>query len=194
MGATEVMTKADADQALVLRLRNGDTDAFDEAYDRYRPRVFGFLLRLTQQRALAEDLLQETFLRLATKAPTLAEDTRIQAWLFTVARNLFISHRRWVLLDLDRLGALGRAPAPPPPTPYERSAARETTERLERAIARLPVKYREVILLVAVEGLSPTAAADIVSVKPEALRQRLRRAREMLGDALEAPAEGRGPS
>ncbi len=193
MGATEVINEHDAERALVARLRARDTAAFDEAYDRYRPRVFGFLLRLTQQRALAEDLLQETFLRLATKASGLAEDTRVQAWLFTVARNLFLSHRRWVLLDLDRIGALGKSPAPPPPTPYERSAARETNERLERALARLPVKYREVMLLVAVEGLSPSEAAVIVDVKPEALRQRLRRAREMLADALVAKEE-RGTS
>lgn len=171
--------------ALVARLRAGETSAFDEAYDLYRPRVFGFLLRLTQQRALAEDLLQETFLRLATKASGLAEDTRLQAWLFTVARNLFVSHRRWVILDLDRLGTLRRAPPPAPTTPFQRSAARETREALERGIAALPVKYREVILLVAVEGLSPSAAADIVNIKPEALRQRLRRARELLARRLE---------
>src|SRR5262245_5384316 len=88
---------------LVLRLRRGEEAAFDAAYDLYRRRLFGFLARLSGRRDVAEDLLQETFLRLAAKARLLAEDTNLRAWLFAVARNLFISHRRAVVVDLDRI-------------------------------------------------------------------------------------------
>lgn len=181
-----------AERALVARLKDGDKDAFDAVYAAYRPRVFGFLARLCGQRALAEDLLQETFVRLASKAKKLDDDTRLAAWLFTVARNLYLSHRRWMLVDFDRLTTLRTAPARQTRTPFDLHAAGELERNLEAAIAALPVKYREVILLVGVEGLSPTAAADILELKPDAVRQRLRRARDMLASSLGELAPARG--
>src|SRR6478752_8858299 len=87
------------ERSLVARLRAGDTGAFDEVYDAYRPRVFAFLLRMTRSRTLAEDLLDETWLRLVRHAPRLLPDTRMGPWLFTVARNLYWSHRRDALLE-----------------------------------------------------------------------------------------------
>jgi len=80
---------SDDEQVLVARLREGDTGAFDEAYDAYRPRVFAFLLRMTRSRAVAEDLLDETWLRLVRHARRLLPDTRLGPWLFTVARNMY---------------------------------------------------------------------------------------------------------
>jgi RNA polymerase sigma-70 factor (ECF subfamily) len=76
------------DAALVAGIRSGDTAAFDRAYELYRPRLFAFLLRLSRRRAIAEDLLDETWLRLVAHAGSLRPDTRLAAWLFTVARNL----------------------------------------------------------------------------------------------------------
>src|SRR5919107_371447 len=89
----------DDERALVARLRDGDTTAFDEVYDEYRPRLFAFLLRMTRSRTLAEDLLDEAWLRLVRHATMLLPDTRLGAWLFTVARNLYWSHRRDALLE-----------------------------------------------------------------------------------------------
>src|SRR5512145_2118176 len=96
-----VMSQMDreAELALVEGLRRGDTAAFDLAYDAYRARLFAFLLRLSRRRAVAEDLLDETWLRLVRHARDLQPDTRLSAWLFTVARNLYWSHRRTCLLE-----------------------------------------------------------------------------------------------
>ena len=94
------MTPMDPDERpLVARLRAGDTGAFDEVYDAYRPRVFAFLLRMSRNRTLAEDLLDETWLRLVRHAPRLLDDTRCGPWLFTVARNLYWTHRRDLLVE-----------------------------------------------------------------------------------------------
>ena len=84
------MTEMDpeTERLLVTRLRDGDTTAFDEVYDVYRARVFAFLLRMSRSRTVAEDLLDETWLRLVQYASTLRPDTRFGPWLFTVARNL----------------------------------------------------------------------------------------------------------
>src|SRR3954462_14812758 len=87
------------EQLLVARLSAGDTAAFDEVYEAYRPRVFAFLLRMTRNRALAEDLLDDTWLRLVRHASRLLPDTRLGPWLFTVARNLYWSHRRDLLVE-----------------------------------------------------------------------------------------------
>ncbi len=169
-------------------LRAGSTEAFDQVYARYRPRIFSFLVRLSGQRPLAEDLLQETFLRLARKGRGLAEDTRLGPWLYTVSRNLFLSHRRWMLLDADRRRALGEGPKNQPLSPFEAAAGTELQARLERAIDALPLKYREVLLLVAKAQLKPSEAALVLKIKPEAVRQRLARARGMMKAQLEGSA------
>src|SRR4051794_3834787 len=85
-------------------LKRGDPAAFDRVYAQLRPGLHAFLLRMVGQPALAEDLLQETWMRLARHASRLADDTNLRAWLFTVATHLCRSHRRWRVLDLERLG------------------------------------------------------------------------------------------
>jgi len=184
---------SDDEQVLVARLREGDTGAFDEAYDAYRPRVFAFLLRMTRSRAVAEDLLDETWLRLVRHARRLLPDTRLGPWLFTVARNLYWSYRRDVLVEessVPELLTLWPSPARWP-SPFDLAAAGELERRIERALSTLSPQYREVVLLVGHAGLTPTEAAAVCGISPEALRQRLSRARAALAARLrETPAVG----
>jgi RNA polymerase sigma factor (sigma-70 family) len=172
---------------LVAGLRSADPRAFDLVYARHRAPLFAFLVRLTGRRWLAEDLLQETWLRLARSATELPPDTRLRPWLFTVARNLFISHRRWAILDADRLRELGLWPGRKSDveTPLERAALSEAQRHLESALARLTLEHREVLLLCTVEQLAPSEAAEVLNITPEALRQRLSRARGILRKELE---------
>ena len=175
------------ERQLVAGLREGRSGAFDAIYEAYRPRLFSFLARLSGDPALAEDLLQETFLRLARSAPALRADTRIGAWLFTVARNLFVSQRRWALLDLGRLAEkhLWQRLRATPASPFALAAASETERQLEQAIANLPTRYREILLLVAIESMTPTEAAAVVQLEPATVRKRLQRARAMIERELE---------
>jgi RNA polymerase sigma-70 factor (ECF subfamily) len=188
-----VMTPMDRDdeRLLVARLRAGDTGAFDDVYDVYRPRVFAFLLRMSRNRTLAEDLLDETWLRLVSHAPRLLPDTRIGPWLFTVARNLYWSSRRDSLVEetfAPELLTLWPSPAPWP-SPFALAAAGELERRVELALSTLSPQYREVVLLVAHEGLTPSDAAVVCGISSEALRQRLSRARAVLAQRLrETPA------
>ncbi len=172
---------------LVTRLRRGEAWAFDRAYETFHVRIYSFLLRLSRRRDVAEDLAQEVWLKLARHAKDLREDTHLSAWLFTVARNAFLSHRRWSVLDVSRLviGSDDEAEGVSPDAgPDETHEARETAARLERALGRLPLASREVLLLVAVEGFEPAEAAEMLGFKPEALRQRLSRARTQLAETL----------
>lgn len=180
----------DAERALVERLRAGDGSAFDAIYDAYRARLFAYLLRMARHREVAEDLLEETWLRLVTHPPPAGPELNLAAWLFTVARHLFVSWTRWRLLDVERVGELARLTlrAPPPPGPLDELARDERERALEAALARLPARAREVLLLVAGEGLTPAEAAAVCGVAPEAMRARLMRARRQLARELAVPA------
>ena len=175
------------EQALVAALRRAEPAAFDAAYARWRAPLYAFLARLGGRRELAEDLLQETWMRLALHASRLAPDTDLGAWLHTVARNLFRSHRRWNVVDLTLREALARATSRSHETrsPFDFAAASQLERRLEGALAALPLRYREPLLLTTVQQLSHAQAAQVLGLKPDALRQRLARARGMLEAQLQ---------
>lgn len=173
------------DAALVVRLRGGDTRALTEVYERYQARIWAFLLRLSGRRHVAEDLFQETWLHVARDASRLRDDTDLPAWLFTVARNRHRSYRRWALLDFTRLLEFKADPDTHAPAPDEEAMARAEAQRAEAAFARLSPQHREVLLLVVGEGLEAAQVATILDLTPEAVRQRLRRARVELAALVE---------
>jgi len=186
----------DPERAWLEGLRRGDAASFDAVFAAYRRRLYGYLVRMTRQRDVAEDLLQETFLRLAQHARKLADDTRLGAWLFTVAHRLFVS---WTRAQGVRAVLAAEVPTREPAgegrSPLDAVAASQAQAALERAFADLAPPYREVALLVGVEGMQPTEVAQILGQKPEAIRQRLARARAQLASALgdHAPAAWRQP-
>lgn len=188
--AWSVVTDVDRDTelALVAALRSGAAHAFDAVYEAYAARLFTFLARLSRRRDMAEDLAEETWLRLIATAHRLRPDTRLAPWLFAVARNLYASACRSRLVEEAYGSALiGLWPAGlARPSPFEEAAAGELQARVERALASLPPLHREVLLLVAVEGFTPAEAAAICGVTADALRQRLSRARAELARVIGA--------
>ena len=172
--------------ALVDRLRAGDPAAFDQVYAAYQARLFNFLARLSRRRDVAEDLAEETWLRLVSRSSRLRDDTRLAPWLFTVARNLYASYCRSRLLEESHAAGLVGPAGAPTRSPFEETAATEADRRLESALAGLSRTYREVLLLVGVEGMTPAEAAGVCAISPEALRQRLSRARALLARRLGA--------
>jgi len=177
----------DLELEIVHRLRAGDSTAFDAVYAAFNARLFSFLVRLSRRREVAEDLLEETWLRLVAHAGRLRPETRLGPWLFTVARNLHVSYCRSRLLEESHTaGLIGLWPFEwPRPSPFEETAATEMERRIESAIASLPSAYREVLLLVGIEGFLPAEAAAVCGITPEALRQRLSRGRALLLRRLE---------
>jgi len=184
----------ESERSLVGRLRAGDPAAFDVVFEAYHRRLHAFLARLTRRSSWAEDLVEETWLRLVAHAERLDADTRLGPWLFTVARNLHTS--AWRARRLDAVlasGGLfdGRTMAAPSASPFETAVADQLQERIERALQSLTAPDREVLLLVGVEGFTPAEAAGICGISAEALRQRLSRARgrllRRLGEAQHGP-------
>ena len=179
------MIEIEEEARLVVGLRGGDARSFDRVYALLSGAIFSFLLRASGRRDTAEDLAQETWLKLARAAPTLRDDTRLGPLLFTIARNVHVSHRRWALLDLSRIVTLGFqaiATVADPEVMLERG---EAIAQLEAALAALPFASREVLLLVGVHGLEHYAVAAILGLTSEALRQRLHRARGALAAKIQ---------
>jgi DNA-directed RNA polymerase specialized sigma24 family protein len=170
------------DSALVDRLRRGDRAAFRELYARFAQPTFRFLARLTGRRDAAEDLHQDTWLRVARHHDRLRPDSDLAAWIFAIARNAFVSSRRRAE-PLDRAGGglpsevVGGTTVPD---------ADPGCHDLERALAQLPEPHREILLLVGVEGLEIAQAATVLELRADAVRQRLLRARAALAAALDA--------
>ncbi|WP_437924932.1 RNA polymerase sigma factor [Sorangium sp. So ce291] len=176
---------APSDAELAARLRRRDPRAFDELYARYHPRIFSFLVRLSGRRDIAEDLFQDTWLAVARHADRLVEDTDLAAWLFTIARNRYRSHRRSAVLDLARAVLFSREPAPAAPGPEAAADARAEVAALEGALRSLAAGHREVLLLGAVEGLEAAQVAKVLGIREDAARKRLSRARAELAARLE---------
>jgi RNA polymerase sigma-70 factor (ECF subfamily) len=183
----------DLELQLVDRLRMGDPDAFDAVHGAFNSRLYNFLARLSNRPEVAEDLLEETWLRFVKHARRLRADTRIGPWLFTVARHLHASYCRSRLVeDLHANSLLGLWPqGRREPSPFEAMEAGEAARRLAVALASLPLAYREALLLVGVEGLQHADAADICGITAEAMRQRVSRARALLARRL-SDAESAG--
>lgn len=181
----------ETESALVRGVRAGEDAAFDAIYAVFNARLLGFLARLTRRREIAEELVEETWLRFVRHADRLHPDTQLGPWLFTVARNLHVSYRRACAHESDVAGSLSLWPAPTVSTPFELASRREFENRLESALAELPTMFREALLLVGVEGMRPSEAASVCGITAEAMRQRVRRARMMLGERLGESCETR---
>lgn len=133
----------------------------------YQRPVFGYLLRVTGDRGLAEDLAQEVFLRAFRNAPSFRGEASVRTWLFVIARSVLASHYR-----RRRLPSLEGADA-------DVWVEVDPAQRLgvEEALQALPAVAREALVLVDLLGFEPTEAAEVIGVTPNAFRVRLHRAR-----------------
>jgi RNA polymerase sigma factor (sigma-70 family) len=177
--------KSASDVELVRALARGSTQAFDALYALYARRLMRLLLHLTHEPSAAEDLYQEAWLKLAKSAASLSADTRVYPWLVQVCRNDWVSRlrreRRWSALDEPELYADGA------PQPDERLDFERTVDALGGALGRLPDTDRELLLLVAMDGLAGEDVAHILGISHAAVRQRLSRARARLHGLLSTP-------
>ncbi|HEV2489464.1 MAG TPA: sigma-70 family RNA polymerase sigma factor [Candidatus Acidoferrales bacterium] len=182
-------------EAEVARLRRGDLDALAELVARYQHRLYRYLLRLVHQPAEAEDLFQQTWLRVAGQIRRYDPRRNFDAWLFTLARNLAIDHLRRVRPDsLDSreaeeysTPAALRDSAPPA---LDSLIARERAQFLAVALMNLPVIYREVLSLRFEEEMKLEEIARVLDAPLSTVKSRLRRGLEGLRQNLESRYPG----
>lgn len=168
------------DPDLLGQAASGDAKAFETFVHRHRESVWRFTRSLTRDAATAEDALQETFLAAWRNAASYRGGGPALGWLLTIARNAVYRQHRVRVGEPDRLESLaelGEAAgwgAEPGPDPLE---ALMTQNEVRRALARLTVEDRELLLLREVEGLGNEACASLLGLGLPALKSRLHRAR-----------------
>jgi RNA polymerase sigma-70 factor, ECF subfamily len=182
----------------VARLRRGDLNALSELIARYQNRLYRYLLRIVRQPAEAEDLFQQTWLRVVEKIRRFDAGRNFDAWLFTLARNLAIDHLRRIhpqSLDeplagqehgetvADRLRS-GESEA------FDRVLDAERRSQIGQAMEALPVVYREVLVLRFEEEMKIEEIAQVTDSPVSTVKTRLRRALEQLRNSLEGRYPG----
>jgi len=181
------------DEELMLAYRGGDAGAFDELYRRHRGGLFRFVSRSVRDRAVAEELYQEIWMRVIEargryepKAPGAVQPTKFITWLYTIAHNRLVDHWRKKGLKVVALDAESEFAANPGFEPERIVAAQQELERFARALAALPPAQREAFLLHQEAGMSVAEIAGATGANEEAAKSRLRYAfaklREALGD------------
>lgn len=176
-----------ADGTLLLRHAKGDGEAFAELVARYRAPVYGYLVRIGVDASARDDLFQEIFLRLHRAANRYQPSRPFQPWLFTIVANAARNHVRGRRLRRSRFVPTATAsPEPPDPGPdgARETEGRETLDRVEAAIARLPRGQREVLILAAIERQPLADVATSLGVAVGTVKSRLSRARLALARVL----------
>ena len=176
-GSEEWMA-ADSEPA---RLRRGDPEAFDALLNRYQNRLFRYLVRLIGNTALAEDLFQQTWLKVMTGIHRYDERRPFEPWLFSIARHLAIDHLRRVSPEsLDEPSETGeprvaslRTDAP---GNLEQLLDRERRSFLERKVQELPAVYREAITLRFEEEMTFEEMALVLQAPVSTVKSRVQRA------------------
>ena len=173
------------DDDLVARVAAGDAEAFATLFRRRQAMVYRFALQMTGASAAAEDVTQEAFLALMRDAGRYEAGRSVVAWLCGIARNHAL--RR---LQKDRtvvaLADEGDGTAPPAPAcdPLADLTRAEGIDALRRAILRLPIPYREAVVLCDLQELSYVDAAAALGCAVGTVRSRLHRGRRLLAEAL----------
>lgn len=185
----------DSDESLMLRYREGDVRAFEVLVTRHRKPIYNFILRFVRDAAQAEDVMQETFLRLIKGADNYEKQAKFTTWMYTIARNLCVDasrrgkHRKAAsldapigedegatLLDIVSDGAVGAD---------GKAIQRELAIRMKQAIEALPDEQREIFLLREVSDLQFNEIAQVVGVSENTVKSRMRYALEKLREALD---------
>lgn len=173
----------DDESMLVESARNGESAAFEKLYRRHRDRIYGLLWRICGGNAtLAEDLLQEAFIRAWQKLDSFRGESRFGTWLHRLAVNVALSDRRIRLrrvgreLPMDEVAqrtAIG-----------DRDVVADKRMDLEQAIARLPERARTVLILYDIEGYRHAEIAEMTGMAVGSSKAQLHRARKLIRKEL----------
>jgi RNA polymerase sigma factor (sigma-70 family) len=171
----------DPDPRTLARAREGDLGAFEELVRQYQADVWRFAFHFTRDRAMAEDVTQEAFLRAFRFLRTFRGDSKFTSWLFRIARNCAMDALR------SRKSTIAKEPPPPvgPPDP-------EVRLELASALSAVSDEHRQPFLLIEVFGMSYQEAADVLHLRVGTVKSRMHRARQAMMSALAVEEDAGG--
>jgi RNA polymerase sigma-70 factor (ECF subfamily) len=193
--ALDLPNLPDAD--VVALAQRGRDDAFRELIRRYERPVFSLVFRMVRDRELAEDLAQDTFIKVLNHIDRYRPEFKLSSWLFKIANNVAIDHLRRRQLDTISMDGSPHAAsaeaiestsfdvAVPQESALEEMEAKELGSAIEQAIARLRPEYRSCIMLRHVEGRSYEEIAATLDLPLGTVKTYIHRARHELRKELE---------
>lgn len=178
-----------SDEALLAQSRRGDEEAFAVLMRRYEQPLFHYLQRMLGNAAEAEDVFQETFLKVHLHADRFQEGMPFRPWLYRIATNVCRDRQRywWRRPQVRWSPALGNRVAAVQADPGAAAQESETMARLEKAIARLSVKHRAVFLMARYDGMSYEEISEALQVPLGTVKSRMNRAVNQLMSDVKEP-------
>ena len=173
-----------SDRELFAKVASDDERAFTEFIERYKNRLFNFIIRILPEKETAEDILQDTFLRVYNQRKNYSPDYALSTWVYTIALNLARSElrkrklRKYLSLDFLKEESDVELPDTTNPEPGKLKPL------LEKAIKALPEEYRMAFVLCDIERLPYHEIAEIMRVPVGTVKSRINRARTMLREKL----------
>jgi RNA polymerase sigma-70 factor (ECF subfamily) len=167
--------------AIARGLKRNDPELLDQLIEQYQHRLLRYLLFLTGKREVAEDLFQETWMRVLLRGAQYNGKARFDTWLFTIARNLVIDlSRKRQMASLDEMSEAGEDERPfevaiDGPSPFEQFATREDRAEVAEVLLRLEPNYREVLMLRFHEEMSLEEIASVTRAPLSTVKSRLYR-------------------
>jgi RNA polymerase sigma-70 factor, ECF subfamily len=175
------------DPDIMVRVQAGETGLFTELVSRYRPRLFHFALSKTGDHALAEDLVQETFLAAYAARDSYSPRFAFSTWIWTILLNLSRQAHRRRQRQSEVLAAYGRetaASADPQPDGLHRLLRQETEERLHQALNRLPEEEADALRLRFFGGMKYDEIALAMDSSVSGAKVRVKRGLQRLSGML----------
>lgn len=174
-------------ELLVARCQLGERRGFDALVERFHALLWGYLLGMAGDPAVAEEILQDAWMRVLRGIGGLRRPERLRAWIFSIARRAFMDRlrHRYADAELEPLDAEAVADEPPPRLDWEES------EALHRALTVLRPPDRETVVLFYLHELDLREVAEVLRVPAGTVKSRLHRARRLLRDELEAQGVSR---
>ncbi|MBS1800494.1 MAG: RNA polymerase sigma factor [Acidobacteria bacterium] len=203
LAAAQTATSHDENAAVARGLKRQDPELLDHLIEQYQHRLLRYLLFLTGRRDVAEDLFQETWMRVLARGAQYNGKARFDTWLFTIARNLVIDlSRKRTMASLDEMNEQNEDDRPfeisaDGPSPLEQFKTREDSAEVGEVLLTLEPSHREVLVLRFYEELSLEEIATMTRAPLSTVKSRLYRGLASLKPELEKlrsyrPAEARG--
>jgi RNA polymerase sigma factor (sigma-70 family) len=178
----------DEDHGLLARVGEGDRQALAELYRRHSHALFQYLLRLTPDTGVAEEILQDTFVAVWRSAARFEGRSAARTWLVGVARRQ--AHNRLRRRELELAGEAELADlATPDPSPENAALLLATRDELIAAVGRLSPVHREALALAVGQGMSAQEIADVLGIPVGTAKSRLRDAKRALRAMLRTEEE-----
>lgn len=179
----------DAADRAMARYADGESAAFQEVFALIGPRIERFLRRLSGSRNIAEDLLQETMLKLHQARGNFVPGMAVLPWAYAIARNCYIdtaraARRRPLALEAREQSESDVPRAGPDADGEQQLIARQAAQAVERALSQMSLLRREAFVLLRYEGLSVAVAAEVLGASEGAVKLRAFQAYELIRQEL----------